>query len=72
MHGFSLAEDHDVVLEQIVAALEQHQPDLFIIAGDLFDRPAPPATATRQFNRFLARSRQVSRFALFVSRSLIE
>lgn len=59
LHGFSLAEDHDVLLEQIVAALEQHQPDLFIIAGDIFDRPAPPATAMRQFNRFMTRARQV-------------
>ena len=57
--GFSLVEDHKVILDQMVAALEQHQPDLFIIAGDVFDRPAQPASALRQFNQFLTRARQV-------------
>ena len=59
LHGFSMADDHAVILDQILAALETHQPDLFVIAGDLFDRPAPPATAMRQFNRFLTRARAV-------------
>ncbi len=64
LHGFSLAEDHQVVLDQIVAALAEHQPDLFIIAGDIFDRPIPPASATKQFNRFLNRSREVCSAAI--------
>lgn len=57
LHGFSLEEDHAVILEQILDALKTHQPDLFIIAGDVFDRPAPPASALRQFNGFIAQAR---------------
>lgn len=60
LHGYSLAEDHQIVLDQIVAALETHQPDIFIIAGDIFDRPAPPVSARRQFNHFLTRVRKIS------------
>ena len=55
--GHSLLEDHAAVLEQILAAIETHAPDVLIMAGDIFDRAAPPESAVRQFNEFL---RQVS------------
>jgi exonuclease SbcD len=51
--GISLADDHAAVLEQIRAAMETHRPDALIIAGDVFDRAAPPETAVRQFNAFI-------------------
>ncbi|NJL08619.1 MAG: exonuclease SbcCD subunit D [Methylacidiphilales bacterium] len=53
--GLPLETDHQAVLDQIVAALQQHRVDALIIAGDVFDRAAPPASAVRQFGRFLAR-----------------
>ncbi|MEJ6396704.1 exonuclease SbcCD subunit D [Yoonia sp. 208BN28-4] len=67
LHGFSLADDHQAVLDQIVAALSDHQPDVFIIAGDVFDRPMPPASAQRQFNAFLNQARRVSQAAIVIS-----
>lgn len=54
-NGLSLEADHAAVLDQILAALTATQADLLIIAGDIFDRAAPPAAAVRQFNRFLSR-----------------
>lgn len=52
--GKSLADDHAAVLAQILVAVETHRPDALIIAGDIFDRAAPPETAVAQFNGFLA------------------
>lgn len=54
-HGISLEPDHAAVLDQMMIALVKHQVDVFIIAGDIFDRASPPATAVRQFNDFIKR-----------------
>lgn len=54
-NGIPLDEDHDRVLNQIVRAIVTHRADVLVIAGDIFDRAAPPATAVRQFNSFLSR-----------------
>lgn len=53
--GCSLELDHAAALDQIFAAVTTHEPDVLIIAGDVFDRAAPPETAVRQFNGFLER-----------------
>lgn len=52
-HGQSLETDHAVILEQVLEAVRAHQPDVFIIAGDIYDRASPPPEAVRQFNRFI-------------------
>jgi DNA repair protein SbcD/Mre11 len=54
-NGIPLDDDHAAVLDQIVRAIFEHQADVLVIAGDIFDRAAPPATAVRQFNSFLSR-----------------
>ncbi len=54
-NGIPLDADHDAVLEQIVSAIMSNSVDVLVIAGDIFDRAAPPASAVRQFNGFLAR-----------------
>lgn len=50
-----MEEDHAVVLDQIFEALKTHAADVLIIAGDVFDRTAPPESAVRQFNDFISR-----------------
>lgn len=52
-YGQSLAADHDNVLDQVLGAVRTHSPDVLVIAGDVFDRASPPATAVRQFNTFI-------------------
>jgi len=59
-----LAEDHAWVLEQIIVAIKDHAPDVLIIAGDIFDRAAPPESAVRQFNAFLRRVSDGSQIAI--------
>lgn len=54
--GQSLDDDHATVLGQIFASLLTHKPDALIIAGDIFDRAAPPESAVRLFNTFIERT----------------
>lgn len=54
-NGIPLDEDHQAVLDQVARAVADRRPDVLVIAGDIFDRPTPPATAVRQFNAFLSR-----------------
>lgn len=54
-NGLTLEEDHAAILDQIVEAVGAHSADVLLIAGDVFDRAAPPESAVRQFNAFLRR-----------------
>lgn len=54
-NGILLDTDHAAILDQIVAAIIEGRADVLVIAGDIFDRAAPPATAVRQLNGFLSR-----------------
>lgn len=53
--GLSLEDDQQAVLDQIARAVVAHKTDVLVIAGDVFDRAAPPEQAVRQFNAFLSR-----------------
>ncbi|MGG7564574.1 exonuclease SbcCD subunit D [Rhodovulum sp. DZ06] len=54
-NGLSLEADQQDALDQVLAAIHAHGPELLIVAGDVFDRAQPPASAQRQFNDFLRR-----------------
>lgn len=54
-YGQSLEADHEAILEQVFDAIVAHKADALIIAGDIYDRASPPATAVRQFNSFIER-----------------
>lgn len=64
--GCSLEQDHEVVLEQVFRAVTTLGPDLLIVAGDVFDRAAPPETAVRQFNGFLNRVASETKIAIVI------
>jgi exonuclease SbcD len=54
-NGMSLDNDHQAILDQIIQIIVAYRPDVLVIAGDVFDRAAPPSSAVRQFNAFLTR-----------------
>ena len=58
LSGHSLESDHQSILDQVYEAIEEHLPQALIIAGDVFDRASPPATAVGMFNRFVRRVRE--------------
>ena len=48
-----LLEDQRAVLGQILDILDEERPDGVLIAGDVYDRPVPPAEAVQLFDDFL-------------------
>ena len=53
LHHYSLREDQEAVLDEIVAYADSIRPDAVVIAGDIYDRPVPSAEAVAVFDRFL-------------------
>lgn len=63
-HGLAMEEDHDHVLVQILAIIDDHRPDAVIVAGDIFDRANPPQSAIRRLSEFLTALRLTSSAAI--------
>jgi exonuclease SbcD len=53
--GVSLVEDQAHLLDQLVKAAVDAQPDVVVIAGDLYDRAVPPPEAVSLLDDTLAR-----------------
>jgi DNA repair protein SbcD/Mre11 len=58
LKGHSRLDEQLAVLAQVVAIAEAEQPDLVIVAGDLFDTAAPTPDATRVVTRALSALRR--------------
>ncbi|WBB81735.1 exonuclease SbcCD subunit D [Micromonospora sp. WMMD882] len=58
LKGRSRAEEHKQVLAQVIEIARQEQPDLVIVAGDLYDSGAPTPEATRLVTRALTALRR--------------
>ena len=52
--NYSLKEDQEYILGQIVLEAARYQPDAIVIAGDLYDKAVPSAEAVSIFDRFLS------------------
>ena len=55
VNGFSMLEDQRYILEQILIIIAQEVPDAVLIAGDIYDKPVPPAEAVALLDEFLVR-----------------
>jgi DNA repair protein SbcD/Mre11 len=53
LHQHSLLPDQEHVLAQIVEYIVEYDPDLFVVAGDVFDRSLPPEDAMVLFGHWL-------------------
>ena len=58
-----MLEDQEYILNEIKAVITAEAPDAVLIAGDVYDKPVPPAEAVRLFDDFLV---QLSRLGLKV------
>ena len=47
-----MLEDQEYILERILDIVREEKPDGVIIAGDVYDKPVPPAEAVQLFDRF--------------------
>ncbi|WP_049721761.1 exonuclease SbcCD subunit D [Gilvimarinus polysaccharolyticus] len=52
-HNVSLLDDQRHVLDQLLAYIQQEQVDALVIAGDIYDRSVPPATAVELLDDLL-------------------
>ena len=53
VHEFSMIEDQKYILAEILKIVEGEQADGVILAGDIYDKPVPPAEAVLVFDGFL-------------------
>lgn len=53
VNGFSMLEDQQYILKQILSVVKDEKPDGVILAGDIYDKPVPPTEAVRTFDWFL-------------------
>lgn len=51
--GYSLKENQEQVLSQIVTYAQKEHPDAILICGDIYDKSAPSGEAYVMFDRFL-------------------
>lgn len=55
VNEFSMLEDQKFILAQILELAKKEQVDGVFLAGDLYDKPVPPAEAVRVLDAFLTR-----------------
>ena len=53
VNGFSMLEDQAHILRQIRQITAREAPEAVLIAGDIYDKPVPPAEAVELFDDFL-------------------
>lgn len=53
INGFSMIEDQRYILNQIIQIALEQKVDGVVIAGDIYDKPIPPAEAVSLLNEFL-------------------
>lgn len=53
VNEFSMLEDQDAILKQILGIIDNEVPDGILIAGDIYDKSVPSAEAVQLFDGFL-------------------
>lgn len=54
VQGVYMTEDQHYILQQFMQAIGEEQPDVILLAGDLYDRSLPPVEAVNLLNDILA------------------
>lgn len=53
VNEFSMLEDQEYILKEILCIIDDEQPDGVIIAGDVYDKSVPSEEAVKLLDRFL-------------------
>ena len=68
VNEFSMIEDQRYILEQITEMIkEEEKPRAVIIAGDIYDKPLPPAEAVRLFDSFISKLEEMELDVFIIS-----
>lgn len=54
VNDFPMIEDQKYILKKITDIIKEEKPDAVLIAGDVYDKPAPPAEAVQLFDGFIS------------------
>ena len=53
VNEFSMYEDQEYILAEIIKIIDSEKPDAVLIAGDVYDKSIPPSDAVPMFDNFL-------------------
>ncbi|MBE6019115.1 MAG: exonuclease SbcCD subunit D [Clostridiales bacterium] len=54
VNAFPMTEDQRYILDQIIEIIRSEDPEAVLIAGDVYDKPTPPAEAVQLFDDFIS------------------
>ena len=60
LYHYSMKEDQEHILDEVIGYVEKLQPDAVVIAGDIYDKSVPSAEAVTVFDDFLTRLSSVN------------
>ena len=61
VNEFSMLEEQKYILQQVLDTVQNEAVDAVLIAGDIYDKPVPPAEAVVLFDTFLTRLSQMKK-----------
>lgn len=67
VNEFSMIEEQEYILQQILDIIDDHKPDGIMIAGDVYDRTVPTVEAVRLFDWFLTELNRRDQYIFMVS-----
>lgn len=67
LHLYSLKEDQEAILKEIIDYAEKLKPQAIVIAGDIYDKSVPSAEAVAVFNEFLREAAKLDVDILLIS-----
>lgn len=53
LNGFSMLRDQEHILKEVIKIIDEEKPEAVLIAGDIYDKPVPPAEAVSLLDNFL-------------------
>lgn len=60
LYNRDFSKDQEYVFDQIIEYVKKYEPDVIIIAGDIYDKPVPSAESVQLFNSFMEKLYNVS------------
>ena len=67
VNEYSMLEDQEYILKKILRIVSEEKPDGVLIAGDVYDKPIPPAEAVQLFDDFLVQLSRLKQQVFVIS-----
>ncbi|HIX58889.1 MAG TPA: exonuclease SbcCD subunit D [Candidatus Blautia gallistercoris] len=59
LHFYSLRDEQEFMLRQVIGLAREHRPKVIVIAGDIYDKAVPSAEAVALFDWFLTELQEI-------------